>query len=906
MKLDDSIALVLIIVLFLLTIWRLRHDRDDREETLRHESQKAKAQTPKAITPSISSPRSQPRPVAGGRLEAGPLQLSTATRSHRSEDRGTRAAARTAAAEVIPAGVTPFANIVKSLVDGNVDGYVYWRKKLYDLGTGDAQEYATRLLDVAWARAVLEHVAYIGATAFPRDLPPELHRSLDAALQSLEAFFRWDTHPEHVRFRDPERMSLTPPRSERVSAIQQLLAARIADEDDLRELRAIALDDVGRAGLFGCICSLDREDGPEFAALTRLLLDISRREFGPSVATKAKAHHLALLCARQVPPSLTEYANLVKEFGDAQLRLPTYSPRPVGTYSLVVSFESPVGVTVERKAETKPLPPQPPQAEAMAALDALEGLQAVKSQIREIRSLLQLSTDRQRVGLPVTHVSLHAVFAGNPGTGKTTVARIYARLLKELGYLRSGHLIETDRGTLVAEYMGQTATKTKAVLETALGGVLFIDEAYSLRHGDQDVYGQECVDTLVKFMEDHRQDLVVIIAGYSDKMDALLESNPGFRSRFGQHLVFEDYDDDALARILATMAGDLGYTIEPRVLEDVVKELSKQRSGRNFANARAVRNLVEQGVRRQAVRLTQLKDRSDRTTLMRLERSDLLGTGTDVKASAAQELSELMGLVPVKRAILEYTSLIEVAARRGQDPRELLQPNFVMLGNPGTGKTTVARLMGRLFKEMGYLPSGHLEEVDRSKLVAGYIGQTAIKTREAVEKALGGVLFIDEAYALEKGHPAGVAEDFGREAIETLLKLMEDYRGRLVVIVAGYEAPMERFLRSNPGLRSRFTNFLRFPDFTPTEAVTIFEGLAAGGNLQIDADAKARLLTAMERLKEAPDWANARDVRTLVELAARQQAVRVRGNMSADVGRLSEDDIEGAVAELIFSKGSTP
>jgi SpoVK/Ycf46/Vps4 family AAA+-type ATPase len=171
-----------------------------------------------------------------------------------------------------------------------------------------------------------------------------------------------------------------------------------------------------------------------------------------------------------------------------------------------------------------------------AELDQLVGLKKVKESLSEIRSLLAVNSERQKAELPVPKGSLHAVFAGNPGTGKTTVARIYAEMLKEFGYLRSGQLVEADRGRLVAEYLGQTAVKTTKVLQEALGGVLFIDEAYALKNDPNDSFGQECIDTLLKFMEDHRENLVVIAAGYKDRIAALLETNPGFKSRFAQFL----------------------------------------------------------------------------------------------------------------------------------------------------------------------------------------------------------------------------------------------------------------------------------------------------------------------------------------------------------------------------------
>src|SRR6266404_58511 len=364
----------------------------------------------------------------------------------------------------------------------------------------------------------------------------------------------------------------------------------------------------------------------------------------------------------------------------------------------------------------------------------LIGLDSVKRSLDEIRSQLAINAERKAAGLPAPRLSLHAVFVGNPGTGKTTVARVYAQMLRENGYLTKGHLVEADRSALVASYLGQTAEKTSEVLKKSLGGVLFIDEAYSLKHDEQDWFGQECIDTILKFMEDRRDDLVVILAGYPDRMDALLETNPGFKSRFGERLVFDDFSNDQLKSIFATMANERGYSVAQDDLAAAVDVLARERVGKYFGNARAVRNLLEQAIRRQAARLD-AQQRSGaaltRETLALLERSDLLGWVVQVRPSA-EDLNRLIGLDAINETVREYEALIKLAKLRGRDPRDVLQPYFVMMGSPGTGKTTVARLMGRIFKEAGYLPSDQVVEVDRGSLVAGYIGQTAIKTGEVL------------------------------------------------------------------------------------------------------------------------------------------------------------------------------
>jgi SpoVK/Ycf46/Vps4 family AAA+-type ATPase len=556
--------------------------------------------------------------------------------------------------------------------------------------------------------------------------------------------------------------------------------------------------------------------------------------------------------------------------------------------------------TVESKPDAMLPSPSTPLGVAVSELTSLRGLEEAKRLVREVVDVLQTNTLRTKAGLRPLDLTLHAAFLGNPGTGKTTVARLYARILKHTGRLTKGHLVEVDRSGLVAGYLGQTALKTNKVLESALGGVLFIDEAYSLKQGPEDSFGQECIDVLLKFMEDHRDDLVIVVAGYDEPMNAFFDSNPGVRSRFPITVKFEDYSDADLSQILLSMAEERSLVVEPQVVSAAVRQLSKERAARNFGNARAVRNLLEKGTRRQAVRLAaEARDgrEHDSSELMLVTMMDVLGEALTDKRPAADRMGELVGLNSVKQALAEYSSLISLSRRRGEDPRERLQPNFVMLGNPGTGKTTVARLMGQLFKELGFLPGDHVIEVDRAQLVAGYIGQTAIKTRAVLDSALGGVLFIDEAYSLKRGGEL----DFGQEAIDTLLKFMEDKRGRIVVVVAGYEGPMKAFLESNPGLRSRFTNVLHFEDYSVDECLVLFT-LQAQGRWVLQPAVVDVLLRVIGAARALPGWGNGRDVRTLLELCERKQAVRIVRDGGADIRELTISDVEGAASAFFLGR----
>ena len=292
--------------------------------------------------------------------------------------------------------------------------------------------------------------------------------------------------------------------------------------------------------------------------------------------------------------------------------------------------QPPAEVVPAAEQEETPLPEsEPTLEELLAELDGLCGLDQVKRDVKSLTNLVKVRRLREEAGLPVPPMSLHLVFLGNPGTGKTTVARLLAKLYHAIGVLPKGQLVEVDRSGLVAGFVGQTALKTQEVIQKAIGGVLFIDEAYALVNQDNgNDFGREAVEVLLKNMEDHRKDLVVIVAGYSQLMEKFIHSNPGLESRFNKYFYFEDYDGAQLFTILQSMCAKNGYVLTPEGEALARRELMDLYEDRdeNFGNARDVRNLFEQAVARQSDRVARL-EAPTREQLMELRPEDLTEPG---------------------------------------------------------------------------------------------------------------------------------------------------------------------------------------------------------------------------------------------------------------------------------------
>ncbi|MFI5492935.1 right-handed parallel beta-helix repeat-containing protein [Actinoplanes sp. NPDC051859] len=539
----------------------------------------------------------------------------------------------------------------------------------------------------------------------------------------------------------------------------------------------------------------------------------------------------------------------------------------------------------------------------LAELHSLIGLNGVKKEVTGLVNLIKMSQRRQRMGLPMPPMSRHLVFAGPPGTGKTTVARLYGSVLAELGILSKGHMIEAARADLVGQYIGSTAIKTTELVTKALGGVLFIDEAYTLTAstgGSGPDFGQEAVDALMKMMEDHRDELVVIVAGYSGLMEKFLASNPGLASRFTRTIEFPNYSVDELVTITSNLCRKHYYELTDDALQNLVHYFERVPKDDTFGNGRVARKLFEAMVNNQASRLALSRPARD-TELNRLTGADLsgelaqldalptpaaagVGNATDPAAAltasrAWSRLADTVGTDQFRQSM--GTAVLELAAARSSRRPVGRAGNAILTGRRGTGRRHFAHLYAQALAELDVLPTGHVTYARLTEeLCPQWPGQGRILARQAVHDAAGGLLILN----------CDGAEDSRGDLAEGLPEALAEAPADLVIVLTGDHAAINEVLTAAPSLAAHFPHRWDLPDYSaPDLAELALRHLLRRGHEvpdEVRAAIRARVTQLPDRTvaaahRLAAHLARTASARTLTMADLGEDAAEARGGLAA-------------------------
>ncbi|KAF8543307.1 P-loop containing nucleoside triphosphate hydrolase protein [Trichophaea hybrida] len=524
--------------------------------------------------------------------------------------------------------------------------------------------------------------------------------------------------------------------------------------------------------------------------------------------------------------------------------------------------------------------PDPSQAilksTAWKKLQELIGLNTVKQSIRSMIDMIETNYKRELQEKPPMEVSLNRVFLGSPGTGKTSVAKLYGQILVDLGLLSNGEVVTKNPSDFVGQVLGETETKTKAILAATVGKVLIIDEAYMLypagTNADSDIYKTAVIDTLVAEVQSTPgEDRCVLLLGYEKQIETMFQNvNPGLARRFAIESAFHfhDFSDVELRQILELKLKQQGLHATEHAKRVAGEVLARNRVRPNFGNAGEVENAISQAKVRYQTRISKIPA-FHRPVDVVFEPQDFdpeFARGATAATNCRKLFEDVVGCEDVVAKLEGYQKIAVNAKAAGIVLHELIPTNFLFKGPPGTGKTMTARKMGQIFYDMGFLSSNKVVECSASELIGQFVGQTGPKTQKLFEKALGQVLFIDEAYRLGEG-------GYGPEAVNELVDILTKptYLGKIVVILAGYDDDMNQLLAVNTGLSSRFPETIIFRNMSPEHCIEVLlrdlEQKKISAPFLRDTNSKTYcdLRDVIVKLSSLPSWGNARDVKSLAK-----------------------------------------
>ncbi|KAF7923181.1 uncharacterized protein EAE98_007886 [Botrytis deweyae] len=526
-------------------------------------------------------------------------------------------------------------------------------------------------------------------------------------------------------------------------------------------------------------------------------------------------------------------------------------------------------------------------SEAWQELQKLIGLEKVKTSLLTLLELVKSNYQRELEEKPLHQFTLNRLFLGPAGTGKTVVAKLYAKILGEIGVLSKGEVIFRNPSDLIGQYIGDSEANTKAALNAARGNVLVIDEAYMMYSGnsdgtgnESDSYRQGVIDTLVAEVQGNPgDDLCVLLLGYKEPMlEMLNHSNPGLSRRFPieSAFCFENFSADELEKILRSKLEFHVLEATEEAIKVAMDVLQKARTRLNFGNGGEVENLIATARTNYQLRTSKIpvEERSSKWVFQPEDFDPEYDRGRSANENLQRLFADVIGCENIVKQLGQYQNVCKAMKSRNIDPRQYIPTNFVFKGPPGTGKTTTARKFAKVYYDMGFLSDETVIECSASDLIGKYVGHSGPKTAKVLEKALGKVLFVDEAYRLA---PHTESHSFTSEVVSELVDLLTKpkFHGNLIVILAGYEDEINSLLSANPGLASRFPDEMNFPALTPLHCLQILEiklrlaGITIPILKQTEQREFEQLLRVMTFLTATHSWGNARDVETLAKAICR-------------------------------------